>query len=609
MSRKKKKKAKRVRKSGSTKKTFSPSVVSQWIARGIKHHQAGDPGQAEPLYRQALSIDPENTDALIRLGHLYISSGNWEEAVACFKKTTTLMPAHMESHFSLGVALERLNRFDEAAASYETLLVLKPDLFEALNNLANLLNRKGDFDRAVPLYEKALAVRPDSPDVYNNLGVALLRTERLEQALECIKKAISLKPDYADAYNSLGNACEKAGWYQDAVGSYQQAIAIRPDHAQTHYNLGLVLERTGNVPDAVACLKTAVSLAPGHAQAHRHLANAVRHDTEDDDIRAMVSLYREQGISAEDKMHLGFGLAKAYADLNAYETSFAFLHEANRLKRGMFPYAIEEERLFFKNIKAAFTEAFCRQDRGGCDDATPVFILGMPRSGTTLVEQILASHPRVYGAGELTGLSRIMTTLTRGSADLSVVAGLPDKVLAHAGAAYVKQLRGYSEDAAHITDKMPHNFLFAGFIHRILPKARIIHCTRDPMDTCFSIFKNLFTPGHSHKYAYDLEELGEYYGLYQDLMAHWRNVLPNVIYKISYEALVANQEEETRKLLEFCGIPWDENCLFFYKTQRPVSTTSSRQVRKPIYRDSVRLWERYAPWLTPLKSALEATRG
>ncbi len=561
--------------------------------------------EAISSYEKAVSLKSDYTEALLRLGNIFLRQNQGEKAITCLKKVVLLHPNHIGAHFSLGVALEKTNQADEAVSSYKKAVKLKPGLFEALNNLGNILNRQGEFNDAIVLYNKALAVRKDYPDIYNNLGVALKRTGRLKDAMECFETAISLKPDYAEAHNNLGNMLEKAGHSEAAMAQYQKALTIEPGYAQAHYNLGVEIEKSGRLKEGAVYLRKAISLDPEYAEAHRHLSNSTVHSSYDDDIRTMESLYVKDNLPPEDKMHLAFGLGKAFSDLKKYEKAFEFIFEANRLKRSRFEYAISDDQTLFGKIKETFAKDFISSHHDwGYDDETPVFILGMPRSGTTLVEQILATHPLVYGAGELDNLSTVFFTLAPKGSSIKDILGHSSTDFKRAGQDYIKRIRAHSDTAIRITDKMPHNFLFVGLIRVILPKAKVIHCMRDPMDTCFSIYKNLFHQQGSHRYAYDLTELGQYYRLYLDLAEHWRQTLPGFMHEISYESLIGEQEAETKKLLDFCDLTWDDNCLAFHKTRRKVATTSSLQVRKPIYKDSIRLWKQYEPWLSPLKKEL-----
>jgi hypothetical protein len=292
--------------------------------------------------------------------------------------------------------------------------------------------------------------------------------------------------------------------------------------------------------------------------------------------------------------------------LKQYDTAFRYVAEGNRLKREGFSYNETASDQLFANIKKAFTGSFMQQrSRCGADDPTPIFILGMPRSGTSLVEQILASHPDVHGAGELTTLDQVITTYGKTVFKRpypQFLSQLTDQDCKEMGNAYVKEVRKHNRHQSFITDKMPQNFLFAGVIAMILPKAKIIHCVRNPMDTCLSIFKNHFS--RLHAYAYDLHELGHYYRLYQNLMGFWHQIIPDIMHDIHYEKLVRNPETQVRRLLSFCHLKWHDHCLNFHRSARPVLTASTAQVRRAFYRDSVDAWKRYAHNLEPLKQEL-----
>jgi hypothetical protein len=325
-------------------------------------------------------------------------------------------------------------------------------------------------------------------------------------------------------------------------------------------------------------------------------------------VQTMEALYKDKvSTSDADQIDLGFALGKIYEDLGDYNKSFKFISEANQLKRKSYEYSIQDDRVYFQRIKKVFSPDFLASHAGsGNKDRTPIFIVGMPRSGTTLVEQILASHPMVFGAGELTVLVELAENVCRKGGTRTkypeCLSGFDADAFAEMGTDYLERVREFSQDATYITDKLPHNFLYVGLIKLILPNAKIIHCSRNPMDNCLSIFKTEFAV--EHKYAYDMVELGGYYNLNSDLMAYWNKVLPGFMYRLVYEDLVSDQQRQTRELLQFCSLPWDEACLNFDKTERRVRTASLVQVRQPIYKDSVELWKRYEMQLEPLRKAI-----
>ena len=371
--------------------------------------------------------------------------------------------------------------------------------------------------------------------------------------------------------------------------------------------VGTAHQELGRRDEALASYHEAIAIRPDYAEAHRHLSHAKTFTEYDNDIKAMEETYATSGVSDEQRMHLAFGLGKAFEDLREYEKAFGYFLSGNALKRATHEFAIENVEKNFGYLKKLFTKRlYSRKQDGGVDEKSPIFVLGMPRSGTSLVEQILASHPRVHGAGELNFLSQIIASrfnfIDGASFTESIVQASADD-FSKAGGEYIDRVRKRTQSAEFITDKMPENFIHIGMIKLMLPNAKIIHCRRDPLDTCLSIFKNFFS-ARGYNYAYDLRHLGQYYNQYRDLMAHWHSQLPGFIYDIQYEDLVADQEAQSRALLAHCGLEWDNVCLEFHKTDRAVQTLSSAQVRRPIYKVSVQSWKRYENELAPLLEVL-----
>ena len=439
-----------------------------------------------------------------------------------------------------------------------------------------------------------------------NKGEAAAAQNRLDEAARYFRQALTLQPDYPDALNNLGVICLTLGQLEEAVSAFRQALKFKPDYVEAHCNLGVIFNELGKRDDAIASFRKALSLRHDYARAYKGLSLLVKYADADEELNAMEDLFNKRDTSEEDRKDLGFALGNYFEDLREYDKSFIYFLEANRLKRKSYQYAILYDRDLFARIRKTFSHDFLSSHHGsGNQDRTPIFIVGLPRSGTTLIEQILASHPQVFGAGELP----VLVNLTNDVCTLKSAAKFPEcildlgmDVLKRMGTDYIEKIREYSNDAQYITDKMPHNFLRVGLIKTVLPNAKIIHCMRNPMDNCLSIFKMDFTSPRG--YAYDMIELGQYYNLYKDLMAHWEKVLPGFIYTLRYEEMVSDQQHQTRNLLDFCGLPWNENCLTFYKTERRVSTASFVQVRQPIYRDSIELWRQYEKQLEPLRKAI-----
>jgi Tfp pilus assembly protein PilF len=459
----------------------------------------------------------------------------------------------------------------------------QPDHAGALYNRGNALHELKRFDEALASYDRALALRPDYAEALYNLGDTLRERGDLHAALAHHRRALSLKPDLADAYNRMGNVLEELGQLQEAQSAYLEALRLDPNSAAAYVNLAI-----------------AKTFKPGDA----HLA-------------AMEALAaKTEGLSKTDRMQLDFALGKAYADLNDHSRSFQHLLAGNAAKRTSICYDETAVLALFDRIEAVFTpELIAAKSGGGNASALPIFVLGMPRSGSTLVEQIVASHSAVHDAGELRVLGDVVRTV-RGPNGKSVpypeLAPSLDRATLHQiGARYDAMLRELAANhgapkAERITNKMPSNYYFAGLIHLALPNAKIIHTIRDPLDTCMSCFSRLFA--EEQNYTYDLGELGRYYQRYERLMAHWRRVLPvGRILDVRYEDVVADLERQARRIIGYCALPWDNRCLSFHETDRPVRTASATQVRQPIYKSAMGRWRVYEEHIEPLLNGLGVT--
>ena len=628
-------------KSGGSRQDRPQKTLQQAIDLAVHHHTAGRLPLAESLYREilesapnlpvvlhllgvishqtennesafefitkALSLDPDYFDAHNTLGRVLVSLGNLDDAVASFNKAIAIDPNYFETYNNLGIALRALGKLDEAAQSYQTAIAIKPDYDLAHNNLGNAFKDLGQPVDAVASYRKAINIKPGYAEAHCNLGAVLNDLGRMNEAVACHLKALAIEPNYAMAHYNLGNALQDLGNLDKAEASYLKAIDLKPDYATAHNNLGTVLLNSGRLGEAESSYRRALDIKPDFAEAHWHLANIKTFSDYDNDIKAMEDTYAKPGMSDEQRMHLAFGLGKSFEDLQQYEKAFGFFLTGNSIKRGTYDYSIEDVEGSFENLKNIFSkDLFTKHQRADPSDETPVFVLGMIRSGTTLVEQILASHPDVHGGGELEYLSRIVVSNFSNINDAKFNDAVDQASTSHfsnSGGEYIDQIRELSASARFITNKLPVNFRLIGMIRLMLPNAKIIHCCRDKRDTCLSIFKN-FSSSDRLYYAYEMSELGQYYNLYSDLMNHWHSVLPEFIYDIHYEDLVADQEGETRALLEYCGLEWDDTCMVFHRTDRPVHTASSAQVRKPIYTESVQSWTRYENWLSPLLEIL-----
>jgi tetratricopeptide (TPR) repeat protein len=610
---------------------------------GIALAALGHHDEAIAHYRTAIARRPEFAEAHNNLGIALAAVGRVEEAIGEYDRAVALRPRYALAYHNRAAALALLGRSDPAIDDYQRALSLLPGHADAHAGLAAALHAVGRSPEALVQFAKAVALDPNQPGTHVNLGMTLAALGRHAEAVAQFERALALDPASAEAHNNLGNALAILQRPQEAIGHYQAAIASAPGLAQAHINLGEALMAADRADEALASFERALALDPQIVEAHRgrggalmvqgalaesraafeqalalgphragimrSLAELRRFEPGEPLLAEMTALMTEPGALSDDEhINLHFALGKAHADLGDTEAAFAHWRDGNSLNRARIAYDEAAQLAMFACIEAIFTpELVAAKSARGDSSDLPVFILGMPRSGTTLVEQILASHPQVFGAGELmefiTAVDRLGEANGAGAAYPDCVPGLSADQLLALGGHYLAGIRAKSPTAARITDKMPSNFFNVGLIHLALPKARIIHLRRDPVDTCLSCFSRLFP--RSLPYSYDLGELGRYYRAYERLMAHWRRVLPaDAMLDVQYEALVDDFEPQARRIVAYCGLEWDDACARFYETERVVRTASFAQVRRPIYRDSIGRWRPYEPMLQPLLAAL-----
>jgi tetratricopeptide (TPR) repeat protein len=611
--------------------------VNRAVNEAVVHHKAGRISEAERLYRQVLAVNPKHADALHLLGVISQQGGRNDVALDLIGKAIALNDRVADYHCNIGSAHCGLGRWEEGIAHYNRAIALDPRHALTYNNLGNALIDHGKPAEGEARLRRALEIKPDYHEAHYNLGNALAAQGRLDEAVKHYRHAIALAPHFANAHNNLATTLEKQGRSQEAAAEFARVLEINPQHVSAHYNLGNLLRAKGDYDVAIVHYKQALASSPGFADAwnnmgvalaergdleaareayrksveadptraayHRNLASHKRFEPGDPQLAVIEELARNpQRVPEGERIDLQFALGKAYADLKQHERSFGHLLAGNALKRAQIAYDESAAMAYMGRIRATFPAELMRAKAGAGDpSAVPVFIVGMPRSGTTLIEQIIASHPKAAGAGELLDLDNIARSVPGFPEAISGVSGEDLRAL---GARYVAAIRPIAPAAERLADKMPWNFHFCGLIHLALPNARIIHARRDAIDTCLSCFSILFD-GDSNVYTYDLGELGRFYRAYESLMAHWRAVLPpEVMLEVQYEDVVADLEAQARRIVAHCGLDWDDACLAFHKTRRPVRTSSIAQVRQPIYNSSVGRWRPYGKQLRPLFDGL-----
>lgn len=613
---------------------------------GVVFKSVGKLPLAEKAYLKALELNPDHIETLNNFGNLLVSLNRYEEAKVYLEKAVNLQPDFYQAHNTLGIAYLKLNQVKKAMHHLGEALELQPDFLTALQNMGQAHLFLNQVDDAEGYLLKAKAIKGESADVNLNLARVYLAKNELKKAVDLVLPFAKEEGDRKEIPMALvlvAQVHERQKNYQKAKGAMERAMELGLRSPSLSAHLGAIqvqqlneyeegvqrleeaIARDGRNNDAKCALAGAYVILgkldqaevtlmevlkdnPEHAHAYRQLAHIKKTDEgAAPDIEDMLTRLKDPEIPLPQKIELSYGLADAYDQKGKYDKAFPYLKEANDLDAVDHPFDMEKPRKAIESLKKVFTKEFFEERKyWGLQTDVPVFIVGMPRSGTTLTEQILASHPQVHGAGELKDIGEMKQTLKNEfglkrpfplcSPDISSeqVDALAERHLAH--------LRSMEPNAIRITDKMPFNYYALGFIHLLYPKAKLIHCVRNALDNCLSCYFLRFIDKMS--FSTNLKQLGEIYRLHDEIMAHWREVLPVPILEMQYEETVADQEAQTRRILDFCKLDWDEACMEFHKTERPVKTASNWQVRQPIYSTSDGRWKNYRDHLGPLVDSL-----
>lgn len=584
-----------------------------WIMLGFINRSLGLFQKSEHCARQALAAQPNHAAAQHALGAALQDQKKTDEAIYCYRIALRLRPDLVDTHYFLANALREQGQLDEAVAGYRSAIRLKPDFLEALSNLGAALRELGQHQESLEVLHRARRVDPKNVHILCNLGGTLLSLNRLEEALSYFDAAIAINPDFVGAHHWRGNTLRHLGQFDNAVASFRTALKLRPGAPAVIAGLAEILEMRGDLSEAEALICPLIEAGSSHPRVLAVHAALAR----DASGRAAAASVLEQNLARGNadqsgQFHLHYALGKLYDDLRDYDKAFAHFTLANQklrtdekeALRKCGPAAQTQQVLAWAAAPADFWTSLPRATN---DDERPVFIVGMQRSGTTLAEQILASHPEVHGAGELRDLDHIVDSLRgtlAGNTDypLCLSAATPE-ILDTMAKRYLGRLDTLSPGATRIIDKLPGNFQRLGLISILFPKARVIHMMRDPLDTCLSIYFQKFNPENA--YAVDLSDLGAYYRAYRALMCYWRDTLTIPMLEIQYEELATQPEKHIPEMIAFCGLDWDTRCLRFHETQRDVNTPSHGQVRQPMYTRSIGRWRNYERHLGALIEALQ----
>ncbi len=628
-----------------------PQQSEAWNLLGWIQCQQGNLSEAIDAIRKAIAIHPDDAELHRNLGYVHAANVDFESAIECYRHALTLNPEDVDAHNSLGVALKQSGQLDLAAEHLREALRLRPDIPTLYQNLAEILRLQGTLDEATKLYEQAVQIAPNNAAFKNGLGILLQLDGKLKQAIARFQEALVLEPDHPLYAHNLAEAQKAFRTDEAAIVHCRDILRSMPDSVEAHLNMGDVYLAQNDVQQAATHFGRAVALQPGNALAHNKLASTLidlgDFDAAKTHLEEAVRLHPEfaeayfnlsdlviQGkycfsaqmlakiesllsggrvpLKAASIMH--FALGNNLDKQGKYDEAFCAFHTGNQIQQKLgeefgILFDLELHRRNTDECIAFFDASyFDKPPPGGVDSELPIFVIGMPRCGSTLVEQIIASHPNAATAGELPEIGRLVQELSKthhhDDAFPHCLSNVDAQTIHDLASQYLSNLSKHGKDSTRIVDKALSNFFYLGFLFTLLPKSRIIHCRRDPMDIGLSCYFRRFG---SVNWSWSLESIGAYYREYNRLMEHWSKVFPSQIYDLHYEKLIADPETMSRELIHFCGLSWSDRCLEFYKNRDAVKTSSRIQVREPIYKTSSGRWKNYAAHLEPYKKAIEGS--
>ncbi len=586
---------------------------------------------------KALSLHPKSPIVQETYGDFMLLEGFLDEAIAAYKLAQQLDPKRSELKAKIERALGLIEKLkpgqgprrqqmafpdemtlaakheqegapDKAEKIYRSVLRKDPNHVEAMRLLAAIAFTHKKYRDVEILLTRAVERAPHYPRVWLDLTMVQMELEKLFEAVESAETLVELTPEMGESHLTLANALGKANLAERSIASYRKALELRPEHPAAFSGLGQQLKTIGQQEEAIATHRANIKVNPTHSEPYWALANMKTFRFEEEEVAAMEALLEDPDIEDLDHVQLHNSLGLAYEQRKDYQRAFNNFHLCNQRRRKSESYDPVDTEVSTEALIEIFNPDFLRDNLGnGSTEGAPIFIVGLPRSGSTLIEQILASHSQVEGTHELTDLSRVVQAIPKRRAQRDrfpqTVTELGAQAWTKIGNQYLERTQKYRHGAPRFIDKNPNNFTFAGLIALALPNAKIIDARRAPLDSCFGSYKQLFAAGQP--FSYDLTEIGEYYLLYEQVMRHWDQVLPGRVLRVDYENVVADLETQVRRILDYCELPFEEACLNFHATDRAVKTASSEQVRQPIYASSVNLWRNYEPYIDELIEVLE----
>jgi len=583
-----------------------PEFARPHEVRGELLFAKGELPDAAKAFQQALKLDPKLQRTRMKLGQVFLYLGRSEEAEAL--KAEFMELGQDNQDIARATKLEKEEKFAEAEQIYQQILTRHPDNVSAMRLWARLGIEQERYAEAEVLLRQAVEVAPGFTRAWADLCRVQFELENHDDTIESAKRLITLNPRGPDGHIWLAAASASSGHHRDAVEAFDAALEIEPDHVGALCGKGNACRTFGDQDAAIAAFRKSIKVNPLHAEAYWSLANMKTFRFEDQEVDHMLALLGDERIPPEGQVQLNNALGLEFDGRGDFDRAFEFIDRGNILRRGQEFYdRVENEEKVDLSIEA-FTQQFLEDNAGhGDPEPAPIFIVGLPRSGSTLLEQILSSHSMVDGTHELADLGKIIRSNPQFTGPRlrypTSIANIDTDGFETLGSEYIERTRRYRGDRAFFTDKNPNNFAHVGLLHLILPNAKIINARRHPLDSCFGSYKQLFAQGQP--FSYDLVEIGEYYLQYQRLMDHWQEVLPGKVLDVHYEDVVADLEGQVSRILEYCKLDWEASCLRFHETNRSVKTASSEQVRQPIYSSSVNDWRHYESHLCTLIEVLE----
>jgi tetratricopeptide (TPR) repeat protein len=583
---------------------MAPVGHVELVRTGMAQLQAGQLDTAEHYFQQALSLAPNDAGIYNLLGMVALFREQFAEAAKQFQKAIARNGKEPEYYNHLAHALRGQSKFEDALKALEKAIALDRGCFEAHHNLGNLLEELGRNNASLAAYQTALKLRPHDLESMQEMGELLLDMDRLQEAEANFRLLLAHYPQDAKAHCGLGDALVEQGRNSEADAVYQRVMSLPKVSDEFVSRYGLFLVRRGKLSEAEALFNKAIQEHGEQPELYFGLSACHKFTPDDRGLLDKIEQMANAQEAMSDKLASAYyAIGKANDDLKDYARAFHAYAKANNWYGSREPFDRAAYREDVDRTISFFDSTRLNVAATRNESDMPILIVGMPRSGTTLTEQIISSHPLVHGAGEMT----FWTDVKKELVNEGYAAALTDACQEKIAADYLHELERFAKGARYVTDKLPGNYMNLGLIHRIFPRAKIVHCKRNPVDTCLSIYFQHFDTGHN--YRYNLDNLVFVYREYLRLMQHWRMVLPpGTLIETQYEELVENQEEMSRKLIAFCGLEWDDRCLEFYKTERQVKTASKWQVRQPMYTSSKERWRNYASWIKPLMALLEEDR-